>query len=68
MSCSTSITGGNAGVGFEAARAFAADQSRMVVAARRDLAIGKHTVEQFKAMGGNAASRAVQMLESAKAI
>jgi NAD(P)-dependent dehydrogenase (short-subunit alcohol dehydrogenase family) len=68
MCCSTIVTGGNAGPGFEAARDFAADQSTLIVVDWRDLALEEHAVEHRDAMACNATLRTFQMLESAKVI
>lgn len=57
MSCSQSIiiTGGNAGLGFEAAKAIARDRSKLVVVACRNPDLGKQAVGQLEASGGKAA-------------
>lgn len=48
------VTGGNAGLGFEAARNLARDHSNLVVVATRNPALGEGAIEQLKAEGGHA--------------
>jgi NAD(P)-dependent dehydrogenase (short-subunit alcohol dehydrogenase family) len=49
------ITGGNAGLGFETAKAVARDPSKLVVVACRSADLGHQAVEQLNAIGGTAA-------------
>ena len=49
------VTGGNAGLGFETAKAIARDPSKLVVVACRNADLGHKAVEQLNAIGGRAA-------------
>ncbi|MFZ2997027.1 SDR family NAD(P)-dependent oxidoreductase [Sphingobium sp.] len=49
------ITGGNAGLGFETAKAIAGDKTAMVVIASRNPQFGQEAVDRLKALGGHAA-------------
>ena len=49
------ITGGNAGLGFETAKAVAQDRNTLVVIACRSPELGRNAVERLEATGGQAA-------------
>jgi NAD(P)-dependent dehydrogenase (short-subunit alcohol dehydrogenase family) len=49
------VTGGNAGLGFETAKAIVRDRSNLVVVACRNADLGHKAVEQLNAIGGTAA-------------
>jgi NAD(P)-dependent dehydrogenase (short-subunit alcohol dehydrogenase family) len=49
------ITGGNAGLGFETAKAIVRDPSKLVVVACRNADLGHQAVEQLNTIGGKAA-------------
>ena len=49
------VTGGNAGLGFETAKAIVRDPSKLVVVACRNADLGRQAVDQLNAIGGKAA-------------
>lgn len=59
------VTGGNAGLGFEAARHLARDRSRLVVIAARNPAFAEEAVAKLAAAGGHAAFLPLDLISQA---
>lgn len=59
------ITGGNAGLGFETAKAVAQDRGTLVVIACRDAELGRDAVERLEAPGGQAAFLPIDLASQA---
>jgi NAD(P)-dependent dehydrogenase (short-subunit alcohol dehydrogenase family) len=59
------VTGGNAGLGFETAKAIVRDPSKLVVVACRNADLGRQAVDQLNAIGGKAASIPLDLSDQA---